>query len=117
MNSAGVLSAERNTNVSFSIEIWSAATPASPKRSTTFDSTPQRTGLTKPSGGGGENAALIFSSCETNDVSSFGIQLPITIRPPGFVTLTISRATANGLGADIAPKQVSVRSNEWSATP
>src|SRR5689334_352409 len=35
--------------------------------------------------GGGVNAELIFSTCETK-VGSPGIQLPITTRPPGFVT-------------------------------
>ena len=30
----------------------------------------------KASGGGGVNDALIFSSCDTNEVRSFGIQLP-----------------------------------------
>ena len=73
-------------------------------------------GLTKPSGGGGVNAELIFSNCDTN-VGSFGIQLPITMRPPGFVTRTISLATSKGLGANMAPNTERVRSNEWSATP
>src|SRR5947207_15678913 len=77
-------------------------------------STPQVIGLTKPSGGGGVNDELIFRSCETKDVGSFGIQLPITIRPPGFVTRTSSRATSKGLGANIAPKIERVRSKEWS---
>jgi hypothetical protein len=49
----------------------------------------------KPSGVGGEYAALIFKICATN-VGSFGIQFPITIRPPGRVTRTISLATSNG---------------------
>src|SRR3989344_6726081 len=74
-------------------------------------------GLTKPSGGGGVKAELIFRSCDTNEVGSLGIQLPITIRPPGLVTLIISRATSKGLGANIAPKIERVRSNEWSGTP
>jgi len=39
-------------------------------------STPHVMGLTKPSGGGGVNAELIFSTCDTN-VGSFGIQLPL----------------------------------------
>lgn len=67
-----------------------------------------------PSGGGGEYAALILSSCATS-VGSFGIQLPTTIRPPGRVTRTISLATSNGLGANIAPKMLGTRSNESSA--
>src|SRR5881296_2766992 len=67
-------------------------------------STPQVIGLTKLSGGGGVNDELIFRSCETKDVGSFGIQLPITIRPPGFVTLTNSLPTSKGLGANMAPK-------------
>ena len=79
-------------------------------------STPHVMGLTKPSGGGGVNAELIFSNCDTN-VGSFGIQLPITMRPPGFVTRTISLATSKGLGANMAPNTEMVRSNEWSATP
>jgi hypothetical protein len=74
-------------------------------------------GLMKPSGGGGVNDALIFSSCDTNEVGSFGIQLPITMRPPGFVTRTISFATSKGLGANMAPNTETVRSNEWSLTP
>src|SRR5580765_7291145 len=102
--------------VSLAAEIFSGATPAWPKRSITLASTPQVTGLMKPSGGGGRNDALIFRSCETN-VGSPAIQLPITIRPPGFVTRTISLATSKGLGANIAPKTVRVRSNELSATP
>src|SRR3989344_4594042 len=70
-----------------------------------------------PSGGGGVNAELIFSNCDTNEVESFGIQLHITIRPPGFVTRTISLATSKGLGANMAPNTERVKSNEWSLTP
>ena len=66
-------------------------------------------GLTKPSGGGGEYEALIFSICATN-VGSFGIQFPITIRPPGRLTRTISFATSNGFGANMAPKMLTTRS-------
>jgi hypothetical protein len=33
----------------------------------------------------------------------------MTMRPPGFVTRTISFATSNGLGANIAPKLLQVR--------
>ena len=88
-------------------------TPAAAKRSTTFASTPQVIGLTKPSGGGGEYAALIFRICATS-VGSSGIQLPMTIRPPGRVTRTISLATSNGFGANIAPKMLTTRSNESS---
>jgi hypothetical protein len=44
-------------------------------------------------------------------VGSLGIQFPITIRPPGLVTRTISLATSNGLGANIAPKMLTTRSN------
>ena len=62
-------------------------------------------GLTKPSGGGGEYAELIFKSCATS-VGSFGIQFPIVIRPPGRVTRTISRATSEGFGANMAPKML-----------
>src|ERR1051326_990507 len=80
-------------------------------------STPQVSGLTEPSGGGGVNDELIFRSCETKDVRSFGIQLPITIRPPGFVTRTNSLATSEGLGANMAPKTDRVRSKEWSLIP
>ena len=85
----------------------------------TFDdvvSTPQVIGLTKPSGGGGVNAELTLRSCDTN-VGSLGIQLPITIRPPGFVTRTISLATSKGFGANMAPNTERVKSNEWSSTP
>jgi hypothetical protein len=56
-------------------------------------------GLTKPSGGGGVKAELILSTCDTN-VGSLGIQLPITMRPPGLVTRTISLATSKGLGRE-----------------
>lgn len=51
-----------------------------------FDSTPQVIGLMNPSGSGGAYAVLTLSSFEMNDVGCPGIQLPITIRPPGFVT-------------------------------
>src|SRR5258708_38489328 len=78
---------------------------------------PQVIGLMKPSGGGGMNDELIFSNCDTNDVGSFGIQLPITIRPPGLVTRTISLATSKGLGANMAPNIDRVKSKEWSPTP
>ena len=64
-------------------------------------------GLTKPSGGGGEYAELIFRICATR-VGSFGIQFPITIRPPALVTRTISFATSKGFGANIAPKPFDV---------
>src|ERR1051326_5749914 len=80
-------------------------------------STPQVIGLTKPSGGGGVNDELTFRSCETKDVGSFGIQLPITILPPGFVTRTNSLATSKGLGANMAPKTERVRSKEWLLIP
>jgi hypothetical protein len=46
-----------------------------------------------------------------------GIQLPITIRPPGRVTRTISLATSTGLAANIAPKMLTTRSKLWSASP
>lgn len=65
-----------------------------------------------PSGGGGVNAELIFNNCETKDVGSFGIQLPITMRPPGLVTRTISFATSKGLGANMAPNMEIVKPNE-----
>src|SRR5947207_6542131 len=70
---------------------------------------PHVTGLTKPSVGGGVYPELIFKICATN-VGSFGIQLPIMIRPPGRVTRTVSLATSNGLGANIAPKMLTTRS-------
>src|SRR5499427_1510217 len=94
----------------------SLGTPAWLKRSMIWLSTPQVIGLTKPSGGGGVNAELILSNCDTN-VGSLGIQLPITMRPPGFVTRTISLATSKGLGANIAPNTEITRSNDWAATP
>ena len=72
---------------------------------------PQVIGLMNPSPGGGRNDELTRSNCETN-VGSFGIQLPITIRPPGFVTRTISLATSKGLGANMAPNIEMVKSNE-----
>ena len=40
----------------------------------------------------------------------------MTIRPPGLVTRTISLATSNGLGANIAPKMLTTRSNVSSAS-
>src|SRR5213593_4838763 len=99
------------------MDIFSFGTPAWPKRSMMFDSTPQVMGLMKPSGGGGVNDELIFRSCDTNEVGSFGIQLPMTMRPPGFVTRTISLATSNGLGANMAPNMDTTRSKKWSFTP
>src|SRR3989338_6734170 len=99
------------------MEIFSFGTPALPKRSMMFASTPQVIGLMKPSGGGGVKAELIFNNCDTNEVGSFGIQLPITMRPLGFVTRTISLAASKGLGANMAPNTESVKSNEWSLTP
>ncbi|SRR6266540_2950749 len=60
------------------MDTLSLGTPAWPNRSTMCDSTPHVMGLTKPSGGGGVNDELIFSNCETKEVGSFGIQLPIT---------------------------------------
>ena len=83
--------------------------PAAANRSTTLSSIPHVIGLTKPSGGGGEYAELIFRICATS-VGSPGIQLPMTIRPPGRVTRTISLATSNGRGANIAPKMLTTRS-------
>src|SRR5262249_39421322 len=53
--------------------------------------------------------------CATR-VGSPGIQLPMTIRPPGRVTRTISLATSNGFGANIAPKILTTRSKLWSFT-
>ena len=76
-----------------------AGTPAAPNRSITCSSTPHVIGLTKPSGGGGEYDALIFRICATS-VGSSGIQLPMTMRPPGRATRTISFATSNGLGRE-----------------
>src|SRR5438093_12115105 len=96
MNSPGPTSGDTKEYVSLSIEIFSLGTPARPKRSMMWLSTPQVIGLTKPSGGGGVNDELIFSSWETKDVGSFGIQLPITIRPPGFVARTNSLVTSKG---------------------
>src|SRR5215475_12182506 len=90
-------------------ETPSAGTPAAVNRSVTSSSTPQVIGLTKPSGGGGEYEALILKIWATR-VGSFGIQFPITIRPPGLVTRTISLATSNGFGANIAPKMLTRRS-------
>src|SRR3989338_4996963 len=117
MNCVGLLSGDIKEYVSLTMEIFSLGTPAWPKRSIMLASTPHIIGLMNPSGGGGKKDELIFSNCETNDVGSFGIQLPITIRPPGFVTRTISLATSNGLGANMAPNIERVKSNEWSLTP
>ena len=87
----------------------SARMPAASNRSRTWPSSPQVIGLTKPSGGGGVKAALILRICATK-VGSPGIQLPMTIRPPGLVTRTISRAVSNGRGANIAPNRVTTKS-------
>src|SRR6266404_5679679 len=89
------------------MDILSLDTPAWTNRSMTFASTPQVMGLMKPSGGGDMNEALILSNCETK-VGSPGIQLPMTMRPPGFVTRTISLATSKGFGAMFAPKPFDV---------
>src|SRR5271170_4959990 len=110
MKSVGLRPGDVKIKVSLTIEIFSLGTPAWPKRSTMWLSTPQVIGLMKPSGGGGVKAKLIFKSCETNDVESFGIQLPMTMRPLGFVTRTMCLATSNGLGANIAPKNEMVKS-------
>src|SRR3989304_8040743 len=99
------------------MDFFSLGPPAWPNRSMMCESTPHVIGLTKPSGGGGINDELIFNSCDTNEVVSFGIQLHITIRPPGFVTRPISLATSKGLGANMAPKTERAKSNEWSLTP
>src|SRR5271168_4658273 len=90
--------------------MFSFGTPAAENRSITLFSMPHVIGLMKPSGGGGEYEELIFKTCATN-VGSFGIQFPIMIRPPGRVTRTISLATSNGLGANMAPKMLTTRSN------
>src|SRR5262245_30984845 len=111
MNSPAPRLEEVKYHVLLTAEIFSGGIPARPKRSMTFASTPHVTGLTKPSGGGGKNDALNFSSCETK-VGSPAIQLPITMRPPRLVTRTISFATSNGRGANIAPNMVTVRSKE-----
>ena len=63
------------------------------------------------------NDELIFNNCETKDVGSFGIQLPITTRPPGLVTRTISLATSTGLRCFYVPNTERVKSNDWSLTP
>src|SRR6266404_5679677 len=89
------------------MDILSVETPAWTNRSMAFASTPQVTGLMNPSGGGGMNEVLILSNCETK-VGSPGIQLPMTMRPPGFVTRTISLATSKGFGANMAPKPFDV---------
>ena len=64
------------------MEMFSLGTPAWSKRSMMLLSTPHVMGLITPSGGGGVNAELIFSTCVTN-VGSFGIQLPMTNAPAG----------------------------------
>jgi hypothetical protein len=78
-------------------------------RAVTSPSTPHVIGLTKSGGGGGEYVALILRICATS-VGSPGIQLPITMRPPGRVTRAISFATSTGGGANIAPKMLTTRS-------
>src|SRR6266852_5591625 len=115
MTCVGFLSGEVKWNVSLTMDIFPLGHPGWPKRSTMCVSTPHVIGLMKPSGGGGMNDELIFSNSDTK-VGSFGIQLPITMRPPGFVTRTISLATSKGLGANMAPNTERVRSNEWSPT-
>src|SRR6185437_13073457 len=93
-----------------------AGTPAAANRSMTLFSTPQVMGLMNPGGGGGEYEALISRIRATN-VGSLGIQFPMTIRPPGRVTRTISLATSNGFGANIAPNMVTTMSklSSWSS--
>ena len=114
-SSAGV-PAKSKVKVSRTKATFAAGTPAAAKRSATVASTPQVIGLTKPSGGGGVNDELIFRICATS-VGSLGIQLPMMMRPPGRVTRTISFATSNGLGANIAPKMLTSRSKLRSCTP
>src|SRR5215510_3371468 len=97
-------------------ETLSGGMPAFPNLSSTWLSTPHVIGLTNPSGGGGEYEELIFRTWLTK-VGSLGSQLPMTMRPPGLVTRTISFATSNGRGANIAPKMLTTRSKERSATP
>src|SRR5262245_55263219 len=111
MKSAALRLEEVKYQVSLTAEVLSLGTPAWPNRSTTLASTPQVTGLIKPSGGGGRNDALILRSCETK-VGSPAIQLPMTMRPPGLVTRTISFATSQGRGANIAPNSETVRSKD-----
>ena len=41
----------------------------------------------------------------------------MTIRPPGRVTRTISLATSNGFGVNMAPKMLTTRSNVLSGNP
>ena len=48
---------------------------------------------------------------------SIGIQLPITMAPPGFVTRTISLATSNGLAANMAPNTERVKSKALLSMP
>src|SRR5271155_274880 len=62
--------------MSLIIAILAAGTPAWANRSRMLLPTPHVIGLIKPSGGGGVNAELIRSTCDTN-VGSPGIQLPI----------------------------------------
>jgi hypothetical protein len=93
---------------------FSAGMPAAPNRSSTFASNPQVMGLMKPRGGGGEYAVVTRRSWATK-VGSFGIQFPITIRPPGRVTRTTSLAASNGRGANIAPKIDTTKSKLSSA--
>src|SRR6185436_5118582 len=114
-NSDGV-PGELKRNVSLTKEIFSFGTPAAANRSITLLSIPHVIGLTKPSGGGGEYEELIFKNCATN-VGSLGIQFPIMIRPPGRVTRTISLATSNGFGANMAPNMLTTMSNELFGSP
>jgi hypothetical protein len=109
--------------VSLANDTLSSGTPAAANRSMTLLSTPHVMGEMNPSGGGGEYEALIFKICATS-VGSSGIQFPMTIRPPERVTRTISLATSNGLGANIAPKMLttmskvsSLRSCRFDASP
>src|SRR5215510_13525654 len=96
-------------------EIFSFVAPAPVNRSMTLLSSPQVIGLMNPSGGGGEYDELILRICATS-VGSLGIQLPITTLPPRRVTRTISLATSNGLGANMAPKMETTMSNDRSAS-
>jgi hypothetical protein len=48
-------------------------------------------------------------------LGSPGVELPIAIRPPVFVTRIISRATLKGRGADTAPNMLTTRSKRLSS--
>jgi hypothetical protein len=85
----------------------SSATP-SRSLSRTVASSPHKSGE-GISAGGGTCLPMTLNIWPTKPP---GVQLPITIRPPGRHTRTSSAATRSGRGANIAPKRLATTSKE-----